>query len=76
VQTQLLDDICLRNEYAKVLRQIAREVNQIWNHINALSAKVARPFHGNPKFLSGHDQQKSTAEFSLCDGMRECVAAW
>ena len=30
-----------------MLRQMAREVNQVWNHINATSAKAARPFDGD-----------------------------
>lgn len=46
---------------------MAREVNQVWNHINAISAKAARPFHGKPQFLSGYDLQKFTAGFSKCD---------
>ena len=59
----------IKDKHAKVLRQMAREVNQVWNHINALSAKAARPFHGKPKFLSGYDLQKFTAGFSKCDGV-------
>ena len=59
----------LKDKHAKVLRQMAREVNQVWNHINAISAKAARPFHGKPKFLSGYDLQKFTAGFSKCDGI-------
>ena len=59
----------LKDKHAKVLRQMAREVNQVWNHINAISAKAARPFHGKPKFLSGYDLQKFTAGFSKCDGV-------
>ena len=51
----------LKDKHAKVLRQMAREVNQVWNHINEVSAKAARPFHGKPKFLSGYDLQKCTA---------------
>ena len=57
----------LKDKHAKVLRQMTREVNQVWNHINAISAKAARPFHGKPKFLSGYDLQKFTAGFSKCD---------
>ena len=37
----------IKDKHAKVLRQIAREVNQVWNHINAISAKAARPFDGD-----------------------------
>jgi putative transposase len=57
----------IKDKHAKVLRQMAREVNQVWNHINAISAKAARPFHGKPKYLSGYDLQKFTAGYSKCD---------
>ena len=59
----------IKDKHANVLRQMAREVNQVWNHINAISAKAARPFHGKPQFLSGYDLQKFTAGFSKCDGV-------
>ena len=59
----------IKDKHAKVLCQMAREVNQVWNHINAISAKAVRPFHGKPKFLSGYDLQKFTAGFSKCDGV-------
>lgn len=59
----------IKDKHAKVLAAMAREVNQVWNHINATSAKAARPFHGKPKFLSGYDLQKFTAGFSKCDGV-------
>ena len=59
----------IKDKHAKVLRQMAREVNQVWNHINEVSAKAVRPFHGKPKFLSGYDLQKCTAGYSKCDGV-------
>ena len=59
----------IKDKHAKVLYQVAREVNQVWNHINAISARAARPFHGKPQFLSGYDLQKFTAGFSKCDGI-------
>lgn len=59
----------IQDKHAKVLRQMAREVNQVWNHINAISAKAARPFHGKPQFFSGYDLQKFTAGFSQCEGV-------
>ena len=59
----------LKDKHARVLRQMAREVNQVWNHINAISAKAARPFHGKPQYLWGYDLQKFTAGFSQCDGV-------
>jgi len=57
----------IKDKHAKVLRQMACEVNQVWNHINAVSAKAARPFSGKPKYLSGYDLQKYTAGYSKCD---------
>ena len=51
----------IKDKHAKVLAAMAREVNQVWNHINAISAKAARPFHGKSRFLSGYDLQKYTA---------------
>ena len=59
----------IKDKHSKVLVAMAREVNQVWNHINAISAKAARPFHGKPQFLSGYDLQKFTAGFSKCDGV-------
>ena len=59
----------IKDKHSKVLVAMAREVNQVWNHINAVSAKAARPFHGKPQFLSGYDLQKFTAGFSKCDGV-------
>ncbi|MDD2729894.1 transposase [Malikia sp.] len=57
----------IKDKHARVLRQMAREVNQVWNHINAVSAKAARPFSGQPRYLSGYDLQKLTAGFSQCE---------
>ena len=57
----------IKDKHAKVLATMAREVNQVWNHVNEVSAKAARPFHGKPKFLSGYDLQKCTAGYSKCD---------
>ncbi|MDD2728658.1 transposase [Malikia sp.] len=59
----------LKDKHACVLRQMAREVNQVWNHINEVSARAARPFSGQPRYLSGYDLQKLTAGFSQCDGI-------
>lgn len=52
----------IKDKHAKVLRQMAREVNQVWNHVNEVSVKAARPFHGKPKYLSGYDLQKCTVK--------------
>ena len=59
----------IKDKHANVLRQMAREVNQVWNHINAISAKAARPFHGKPQFLSGYDLLLFSVGFSKCDGV-------
>lgn len=59
----------IKDKHANVLRQMAREVNQVWNHINAVSAKAARPFHGKPRYFTGYDLQKLTSGFSKCDGV-------
>ena len=69
VKTLKTIQLRIKDKHAKVLRQMAREVNQVWNHINAISAKAARPFHSKPQFLSGYDLQKFTAGFSKCDGV-------
>jgi IS605 OrfB family transposase len=37
------------------LNAAAIEANQVWNWANELSAKVARPYAGKPKWLSGFD---------------------
>lgn len=59
----------IKDKHARVLRQMAREVNQVWNHINAVSAKAARPFVGPPKYLSSYDLQKLTAGYSKCESV-------
>ncbi|MDD2535979.1 MAG: transposase, partial [Macromonas bipunctata] len=59
----------IKDKHARVLRQMAREVNQVWNHINEVSAKAARPYFGPPKYLSGYDLQKLTAGYSKCEGV-------
>jgi len=57
----------IKDKHARVLCQMAREVNQVWNHINEVSARAARPFSGQPRYLSGYDLQKLTAGFSRCE---------
>jgi hypothetical protein len=36
-------------------------VNQVWNFANASSYKAARPFAGQPKWLTAFDLDKLTA---------------
>ncbi|MBX9935285.1 MAG: transposase, partial [Burkholderiaceae bacterium] len=59
----------IKDKHAKVLCQLAREVNQVWNHVNEVSAKAARPYDGQPTYLSGYDLQKLTAGYSKCEGV-------
>jgi len=40
----------LKDKHAQVLRQMAREVNQVWNHSNEVSGKAMQPFQGKPKY--------------------------
>ena len=43
------------------LNAAAVEVNQVWNFSNATSYRAARPFAGQPRFLSAFDLDKLTA---------------
>jgi putative transposase len=45
----------VRSESGSWLSAAAIEVNQVWNWANEVSAKAARPYAGNPKWLSGFD---------------------
>jgi IS605 OrfB family transposase len=48
------------------LNAAAIEVNQVWNFANATSYKAARPFAGQPKWLTAFDLDKLTAGASRC----------
>jgi hypothetical protein len=48
------------------LNAAAIEVNQVWNFANATSYKAARPFAGQPKWLTAFDLDKLTAGASKC----------
>jgi putative transposase len=48
------------------LNAAAIEVNQGWNFANATSYKAARPFAGQPKWLTAFDLDKLTAGASKC----------
>jgi len=48
------------------LNAAAIEVNQVWNFANATSYKAARPFAGQPKWLTAFDLDKLTAGASQC----------
>ena len=56
----------IKDKHARVLRQMAREVNQVFNFCNETSARAIRE---RRQWLSGYDLQKLTAGFSQCDGI-------
>lgn len=56
----------LKDKHAKVLSQMAREVNQVWNFCNETSHRAIRERH---QWLSGYDLQKLTNGFSKCEGV-------
>ena len=56
----------IKDKHAKVLCQMAREVNQVFNFCNETSH---RAIHERQQWLSGYDLQKLTAGFSKCDGI-------
>ena len=65
--------LCIRTLRLKVkcegyawLNAAAIEVNQVWNFANATSFKAARPFSGQPRWLSAFDLDKLTAGASEC----------
>ena len=65
--------LCIRTLRLKVKREgyawlnaAAIEVNQVWNFANATSFKAARPFSGQPRWLSAFDLDKLTAGASEC----------
>jgi transposase len=47
----------IKDKHAKYLRELAFEVNQVWNYVNELSFKV---FQRERRFMSGFDLQKYT----------------
>jgi hypothetical protein len=64
---------CVRTLRLKVKREgydwldaAATEVNQVWNFSNAASYKAARPFAGQPRWLSAFDLDKLTAGATEC----------
>jgi len=56
----------IKDKHASALVALAREVNQVWNCVNALSMRSIRE---RQKWLSGYDSEKYTAGFSKCDGV-------
>ncbi len=56
----------IKDKHARVLTQMARQVNTEWNYANETSHKAIRERH---QWLSGFDLQKLTNGFSKCDGI-------
>ena len=56
----------IKDKHRKVLSEMARDVNQVWNFCNETSHRAVRERH---QFLSGYDLQKLTNGFSKCDGV-------
>jgi len=57
----------IKDKHAPLLRQMAREVNQVWNFLNALSFRAIRE---RSVFMSAFDLQKYTNGFSKIEGVR------
>jgi putative transposase len=43
------------------LNEASNEVNLVWNHVNELCAKAARPFYGPGKWLTGYEVDRLLA---------------
>ena len=56
----------IKDKHARVLGQMAREVNQVFNFCNETSSRAIRE---RCHWLSGYDLQKLTAGFSKCEGV-------
>ena len=56
----------IKDKHARVLVQMAREVNQVFNFCNETSSRAIRE---RQQALSGYDLQKFTAGFSQCEGV-------
>lgn len=57
----------VKDKHASVLRQMARDVNQVWNFANETSFKA---LNDRKKWLSGYELANLTSGFSKCDGVR------
>ena len=56
----------IKDKHARVLGQMAREVNRVFNFCNETSMRAIRLRY---RWLSGHDLQKLTAGYSQCEGV-------
>lgn len=57
----------IKDKHAKVLAEMTREVNQVWNFCNETSYRAIRE---RRQWLSGYDLQKLTNGFSKCEGIQ------
>jgi len=60
MQTKTLK-LRIKDKHAAWLRGLAREVNQVFNFCNEVSAKASSPYNSKPRWLSGYDLQKLVA---------------
>ena len=61
----------IKDKHASVLCQMAREVNQVWNHVNATSAKAAWPFHGGLQQM----RRRECGQWHRATGLRDVSSA-
>ena len=57
----------IKDKHARVLCEMAREVNVVWNFCNETSQRAIRERH---QFFSGFDLQKLTKGYSKCEGVQ------
>lgn len=58
--------IRIKDKHAEVLRQMASQVNTVWNFVNETSNRAIRERH---QFMTGFDLQKYAAGYCKCDGV-------
>lgn len=57
----------IKDKHARLLSEMARQVNTVWNYCNEISHRSIRERF---KWLSAYDLQKLTAGYSKCDGVQ------
>lgn len=57
----------IKDKHAALLRQMAREVNTVWNFCNETSHRAIRE---RSKFLTGYDLSAYTSGYTHCDGVQ------
>lgn len=73
MQTKTLQ-LRIKDKHSAWLRASAKEVNQVFNFCNEVSAKACNPYSGKAKWLSGYDLQKLTTGLSKCDDWKTGIA--